>query len=45
MDAVEFLARLLSGVRGTEETLLANPLTLKDVRGFMALYGATLKDP
>ena len=34
----EFLARLLSGVRGTAETSLANPLSLGDIRGFMKLY-------
>jgi hypothetical protein len=45
MTSTEFLARLLSGVRGTEETLLANPLSMKDMRGFMALYGATDTDP
>ena len=37
----EFLARLLSGVRGTAETSLANPLSLGDIRGFMKLYRAT----
>ena len=36
----EFLARLLSGVRGTAETSLANPLSLGDIRGFMKLYRA-----
>ncbi|MFL2551475.1 MAG: hypothetical protein ACJ0SM_08010 [Arenicellales bacterium] len=36
----EFLARLLSGVRGTAETSLANPLSLGDIRGFMKLYQA-----
>ena len=38
MPAGEFLARLLSGVRGTAETALANPLSLGDIRGFMKIY-------
>ena len=38
ISAEEFLARLLSGVRGTVETALANPLSLGDVRGFMKFY-------
>lgn len=38
MSAREFLARLLSGIRGSGETTLANPLTLGDIRGFMRLY-------
>ena len=38
ISAVEFLARLLSGVRGTPDTALANPLSLGDIRGFMRIY-------
>ena len=42
MSAHEFLARLLSGIKGSGETTLANPLTLGDVRGFMRLYRPSL---
>ena len=42
MSAQEFLARLLSGIKGSGETTLANPLTLGDVRGFMRLYRPSL---
>ena len=38
ISAGEFLARLLSGVRGTADTALANPLSLGDIRGFMKFY-------
>ena len=43
MSSHEFLARLLSGIRGSGETTLANPLTLGDVRGFMRLYRSSLE--
>ncbi|MAW69256.1 MAG: hypothetical protein CL391_00085 [Acidiferrobacteraceae bacterium] len=38
MPSDEFLARLLSGVRGTSDTALANPLSLGDIRGLLRLY-------
>ncbi len=38
MPSDEFLARLLSGVRGTSDTALANPLNLGDIRGLLRLY-------
>ena len=38
MPSDEFLARLLSGVRGTSDTALANPLSLGDIRGLLHLY-------
>ncbi len=38
MPSEEFLARLLSGVRGTSDTALANPLSLGDIRGLLRLY-------
>lgn len=41
MTPREFLARLINGVRGTADTVLANPLTLGQVRGLMMFYGAT----
>jgi len=37
MPSEEFLARLLSGVRGTSDTALANPLSLGDIRGLLRL--------
>jgi hypothetical protein len=41
MTPKEFLARLINGVRGTADTVLANPLTLGQVRGLMMLYRTT----
>ena len=38
MPSEEFLARLLSGVRGASDTALANPLSLGDIRGLLRLY-------
>ena len=38
MPSDEFLARLLSGVRGTSDTALANPLSLGDIRALLRLY-------
>ena len=38
MPSDEFLARLLSGVRGASDTALANPLSLGDIRGLLRLY-------
>jgi hypothetical protein len=40
MTPKEFLARLINGVRGTADTVLANPLTLGQVRGLMMFYRA-----